>query len=112
MKVVIVSDTHIPKKGHNLPTRLLKELGTADHIIHGGDWSTMKVYEKLASYAPVTGVHGNIDEDNVIDEFPDKQVIKLNGYKIGIVHGHGSGKTTERSEERRVGNEKGERSEP
>lgn len=95
MKVVIVSDTHMPKKGNSLPEKLLKELETVDHIIHAGDWSTIEVYEKLASYAPVTGIQGNVEEDEIMDKFPDKQLLTLNGYTIGIVHGHGSGKTTE-----------------
>lgn len=96
MKVVIVSDTHMPKRGNSLPGKLLKELETADHIIHAGDWSTIGTYEKLVSYAPVTGVHGNVEENGIMDKFPDKQLLTLNGYTIGIVHGHGSGKTTER----------------
>lgn len=96
MKVVILSDTHMPKKGVHFPKRLLAELSTADHIIHAGDWSTMEVFEELATYAPVTGVYGNVDDERIIEAFPDKQIITLNGYTIGVVHGHGSGKTTDR----------------
>jgi putative phosphoesterase len=86
----------MPKRGDLLPERFLQELERADHIIHAGDWSAIDVYKKLADYAPVTGVHGNVDDALIREEMPDKKVITLNGFRIGIVHGHGSGKTTDR----------------
>lgn len=38
MKIVILGDTHIPKRAKHLPKRLLTELKTADAIIHTGDF--------------------------------------------------------------------------
>lgn len=96
MKVVILSDTHLPKRGTQLPERLLQELKSADQIIHAGDWSTIEVYEELVTYAPVFGVCGNVEDAKIFEELPDKQVVELNGYMIGIIHGHGNGKTTDR----------------
>ncbi|QQK78370.1 metallophosphoesterase [Salicibibacter cibarius] len=96
MKVIVVSDTHMKGKVPKLPFRLRQELEDVDFIIHAGDWSTLGVYDALAAYAPVEGVHGNIDDDGVRVRFPAKQVLELNGYSIGIVHGHGHGNSTER----------------
>ncbi|WP_252189189.1 hypothetical protein [Rossellomorea vietnamensis] len=36
MKIVIVSDTHMPGKGRGLPPILQKDLMESDLIIHGG----------------------------------------------------------------------------
>lgn len=96
MKVVILSDTHIKNKNKALPSKFLEELLDADYIIHAGDWSDITVYEELADYAPVFGVHGNVEDAEILQKFPDKKIITLHGYKIGIVHGHGEGKTTEK----------------
>ncbi|WP_342536809.1 metallophosphoesterase family protein [Sporosarcina sp. FSL K6-3508] len=96
MKVVILSDTHMPKRGGMFPERFINELDQADHIIHAGDWSTLEVYETLSEYAPVTGVQGNIDDEQIIEKMPEREIITLKGFRIGIVHGHGSGKTTDR----------------
>ncbi|MBY0223879.1 metallophosphoesterase family protein [Mammaliicoccus sciuri] len=96
MKVVILSDTHMPKKGSVLPERFLNELDQADHIIHAGDWSTLEVYDILSAYAPVTGVQGNVEDEHIREKMPEREVITLEGFRIGIVHGHGSGKTTDR----------------
>lgn len=50
----------------------------------------------LAHYAEVRGVYGNVDPDDITEKLPAQEVVHVNGYKIGIVHGHGDKKTTER----------------
>ncbi|WP_096435094.1 metallophosphoesterase family protein [Alteribacter populi] len=94
MKIVVVSDTHIPKRAQRLPSRLLHELRSADQIIHAGDWQSLEVYEQLKQYAPVNGVFGNTDNEDIIRVFPDKKIVNVNGFKIGIIHGHGKKMTT------------------
>ena len=96
MIVVVTSDTHMPKRGKKLPTQLLAECRTADLIIHAGDWSTVDVYHELSKYADVKGVHGNIDSGEVIELFPAKELLEIEGMRIGVVHGHGDKKTTEK----------------
>lgn len=96
MKVVVTADTHLPKKGKQLPIRLVQELETTDLIIHAGDWSSMDVYHELSEYAPVKGVYGNIDNTDIKEYFPYKELLEISGYKIGITHGHGEKKTTEK----------------
>ncbi|WP_156643649.1 metallophosphoesterase family protein [Lentibacillus sp. JNUCC-1] len=97
MHIVILSDTHMPKAAQKLPKQLIEALKSADHIIHAGDWSTMDVYETLKNYAPVTGVYGNNDNDDIRAVFSDRAVVEFSGFpKIGVVHGHGTGKTTEK----------------
>lgn len=56
----------------------------------------MDVYNELATFAPITGVYGNVDDNHVKDQLSAKKIITLNGFKIGITHGDGQGKTTER----------------
>ncbi|MGP4069035.1 metallophosphoesterase family protein [Halobacillus sp. B29] len=97
MKIVVLSDTHMPKKGKSLPGRLVGELPSADAIIHAGDWQTKEVVEELKGYGPpVYGVYGNVDGKDIQSVFPYKQTIELNGFRIGLIHGHGEKKTTEK----------------
>ena len=96
MNIVVISDTHLPKRNKGLPTRLLEQLKDADLIIHAGDWTTIDVYKELQSYARVEGVYGNVDGQEIIELLPLKKMVEVNGYKIGITHGHGKGKTTEK----------------
>ncbi|MCA0754223.1 metallophosphoesterase [Paenibacillus sp. N4] len=92
MKIVVVSDTHMPRMNKKLPDRLLRELKTAKAIIHAGDWTNLSVYESLAAFAPVYGVAGNNDGADIIHKFGFRRLIELDGVKMGIVHGHGTGK--------------------
>ncbi|MGR9048039.1 metallophosphoesterase family protein [Halobacillus faecis] len=96
MKIIVLSDTHMPKKAKKLPKRFLEELVNVDAIIHAGDWQTFELYETLKDYAPVHGVYGNVDGEEIQSEFPAKQMLEWEGYRIGIVHGHGEKKTTEK----------------
>ena len=96
MKIVVLSDTHMPKKAKQLPERLLQELPGADVIIHAGDWQTLDVYEQLNTFAPVHGVYGNVDGEEIKAQFPYKQILEFEGRRIGLIHGHGEKKTTEK----------------
>lgn len=96
MKIIVLSDTHIPKRAKSLPNRLLDELKDANLIIHAGDWQTIDVYNQLTTFAKVEGVYGNVDDDNIKEMFPENQIVEVSGFKIGITHGHGTGKTTEK----------------
>jgi putative phosphoesterase len=91
MKIIVVSDTHMPRSSRQLPNRLVQELRTADLILHAGDWTSEEVYEELARYAPVEGVAGNNDGEAVASRFGCRKKLQLpGGVTIGLVHGHGA----------------------
>ncbi|ASN06192.1 metallophosphoesterase family protein [Virgibacillus necropolis] len=96
MEILVTADTHISDKSKQLPTNLIAACKTADLIIHAGDWKSVEVYKTLSNYAEVKGVYGNVDSDDIKEQFPAQQIVEVNGYKIGIVHGHGEKKTTEK----------------
>ncbi|MFC4410398.1 metallophosphoesterase family protein [Chungangia koreensis] len=96
MKIVILGDTHMPKMGKKFPERLRKELDNADLILHTGDWQTIDVVENLSVYAPIKGVVGNVDGEDIQKRFPEKLIVELPSLRIGLTHGHGRGKTTEK----------------
>jgi len=96
MKIIVLSDTHMPKRAKELPAVLVRDLETADLIIHAGDWQVPSVYSMLSAFAKVEGVHGNVDDEEIKSLFPAKKMIKAGNFSFGLVHGHGTGKTTER----------------
>jgi hypothetical protein len=89
MLIGVISDTHIPYRAKQLPEIVLNKLKGVDLIIHAGDWQTLKVYEILRRLAPVEGVAGNTDEEEVVRQFGWKKIIPVGSYRIGVVHGHG-----------------------
>lgn len=101
MKIIVVSDTHMPRMAKWLPARLARELGSADLILHAGDWTSESVYEQLRQYAPVEGVAGNNDGEAIAARFGYRKTIACGKLKVGLVHGHSpkAGTTAQRQAE-------------
>lgn len=95
IKIIALSDTHMPRMAKQLPSKLVEELKDADLILHAGDWQTMNVYEELNAFAPVEGVCGNVDHDELIEKFGMQKILDIGRFRIGLVHGHGKKGTTE-----------------
>ncbi len=95
MRIVVLSDTHMPRSAKSLPSPVVKALGTADYILHAGDWTTPAIADMLAKHAPLEGVAGNNDGQELVKQFGYKKLLELGGIRIGIVHGHGVQGTTE-----------------
>lgn len=51
MRVLVIADTHMPKKAKEWPEELDKAFAEADYIIHAGDWQSLDVWEDLRQYA-------------------------------------------------------------
>ena len=83
-------------KSKKIPSQLVQDLKTADLIIHAGDWQTMGVYKEFSKYARVEGVVGNVDDPDIQQHLREKEILWLNGFKIGVIHGHGQKMTTEK----------------
>ncbi|WP_336772155.1 metallophosphoesterase family protein [Paenibacillus sp. MMO-58] len=88
MKIVVVSDTHMPRMAKAFPPRLLAELANADLILHAGDWTSSDVFKELSKFAPVKGVAGNNDGETIVKKLGFKKIVNAGGKRIGLVHGH------------------------
>jgi len=95
MKIVVISDTHMPGRAKELPQPLLAALPEADLILHAGDWSDWSVYELLSGYAPVEGVTGNTDPGSIGRKLGYSRIVEADGFRFGLVHGHIGSKSTE-----------------
>lgn len=96
MKIIVLGDTHIPKRAKILPQLIKEECKTSDLIIHVGDWQTVEVYEDLKAFGKVEGVFGNVDSPDLKKVLAKQKLLFIQGKKIGIIHGDGKGLTTER----------------
>jgi putative phosphoesterase len=65
MRIVVLSDTHAPRRWKSCPPEVASQLRGADLILHAGDVCTAEVLDELAQYAPVTAVVGNNDGPDV-----------------------------------------------
>jgi len=90
MKIVVLSDTHIPYAAAQLPEKVCEVLEQADAIIHAGDYAAASVIDNLQSIADFYGVHGNMDSMAIRNRVPKEIIINLGGFAICVVHGWGS----------------------
>lgn len=88
-RIGVIADTHIPARAKELPAKIYEVFQGVDLIIHAGDVVEMNVIQDLRSIAEVIAVYGNMCSAEVQEEFPYKCVVHVNGFKIGVVHGHG-----------------------
>lgn len=90
MKIVVISDTHIPNKAKDLPKTVWDEFNTSGVCIHAGDWVSKSFYMRLVEKIEVHGVHGNMDNLDLMEMLPKKKIVDLYGVRIGITHGCGA----------------------
>lgn len=55
-----------------------------------GDFTAVSVLEELCTLAPVTAVHGNMDEWELHDALPQRATVEVDGLRIGLVHDPGA----------------------
>ncbi len=84
--VGLISDTHVPKKAHCLPPKVLEIFQKVDYIIHAGDLVELAVVDELEQLAPVLAVQGNMDGIDVTEAFPKLNSLKVFDWKIGVMH--------------------------
>ena len=90
MKVVVLSDTHAPRRWHGCPPAVAEHLTGADVILHAGDVCTAGVLDELSEYAPVRAVLGNNDGADVAAwGAPDELRFELDGLPVAMAHDAG-----------------------
>ncbi|MGD0557392.1 MAG: metallophosphoesterase family protein [Streptosporangiaceae bacterium] len=89
-RVLVLSDTHAPRRWKSCPPAVAKELRSADLILHAGDVCTASVLSELCDYAPVHAVMGNNDGPDVASwGAPDTLTMDIEGLTVGMIHDSG-----------------------
>ena len=89
MKIGVLSDTHASSFAQ-LRERILTALAGVDLIVHAGDFVAKDVLDGLKQLGEVKAVWGNMDSDEIKRILPEKELLEIEGRKIGIIHGWGS----------------------
>jgi uncharacterized protein len=92
-RLVVLADTHIPKRARGLPFQVLEELTQADAIIHLGDFTTHDVVIQLKCFAPLYAVSGNNDDTDIRNLYGPRSVLTIGNRRIVLIHGHTGGST-------------------
>ena len=91
MRIVVLSDTHAPRRWKSCPPAVAAQLRGADLILHAGDVCTAAVLDELAQYAPVTAVAGNNDGPDVAAWGAAATAsLTADGLRVAMIHDSGA----------------------
>jgi hypothetical protein len=91
MRLVLMSDTHLPGRAGDLPPQLWAAVDAADVVVHAGDWVSLTFLSRLEGRlagrgARLIGVYGNNDGDDVRARLPEVARAQLAGVRLAVVH--------------------------
>ncbi|MDG4787448.1 metallophosphoesterase [Micromonospora sp. WMMD1102] len=97
MRLVLMADTHVPKRARDLPPQLWAAVDEADVVVHAGDWVHEPLLDVLESRAArLVGVHGNNDGPRLRARLPEVARVELAGLRVAVVHETGPAAGRER----------------
>jgi hypothetical protein len=90
-RMLLLADTHVPKRARHLPDAVLKAVDEADIVVHAGDWVDLATLELLESRSrSFTGVYGNNDGPELRARLPEIARLTVEDVEIAIIHETGA----------------------
>ncbi len=98
IRVLLMSDTHLPRRAKDLPAPLWDEVERADLVVHAGDWVDVATLDRLAARSRrLLACWGNNDGPELRARLPEVARATIEGVRLAVVHETGS---KDRREER------------
>lgn len=96
MKLLLMADTHVPRRARDLPEQLWRDAEEADVVVHAGDWVCVELLDALlARTRRLIGVFGNNDGPSLRARLPEVATVELDGVRLGVVHETGAARGRE-----------------
>jgi uncharacterized protein len=87
MRLVLIADTHVPKRARDLPSPVWAAVEAADVVIHAGDWVDEAFLDRLETRCGrLVGVYGNNDGPALRARLPEIADVELDGLRVSVVH--------------------------
>ena len=97
MRLVVMADTHVPKRARDLPPELWAAVDAADVVVHAGDWVDVALLDALeARSRRLIAVYGNNDGPALRRRLPEVARADLDGVRLAVVHETGGREGRER----------------
>ncbi|RWZ61092.1 metallophosphoesterase [Labedella populi] len=89
--VLLLADTHLPKRAKVLPDAVLEAIDGVDIVVHAGDWVDAETLDLLETRAArLIGVVGNNDGADLRARLPEVARAAVDGVRLAVVHETGS----------------------
>jgi uncharacterized protein len=97
VRVLLLADTHVPRRARDLPDRVWAEVRDADVVVHAGDWVEPGLLDLLEQRARrLVAVFGNNDGAELRRRLPEVARETIGGVRFAVVHETGDAKGRER----------------
>jgi putative phosphoesterase len=91
MRLLLIADSHVPKRARDLPARVWDEVARADVVLHAGDWVEPPLLDALeARSRRLVGCWGNNDGAELRSRLPERADATLGGVRFTVVHETGA----------------------
>ncbi len=93
MLIAVISDTHMPRGGRQLPDACVERIAGADLVLHAGDFTSATTFAEIELIGgPLLAVHGNVDEEELRRRLPAERIVGAGGARIAMTHDAGPAK--------------------
>ena len=91
MELLLIADTHVPKRAKELPAAVWDQVARVDVVVHAGDWMTPPLLDELEGRAArLLACWGNNDGDELRRRLPERADATLDGVRFTVVHETGA----------------------
>lgn len=91
MRLLLLADTHVPRRAPDLPAQVWAEVARADVVLHAGDWVAPELLDTLsAKAARLVACWGNNDGPVLRSRLPERADVLLEGLHFTVVHETGA----------------------
>ena len=95
--VLLLADTHVPKRAKDLPAEVWDAVEAADVVVHAGDWVDVALLDELEERSQsLVACYGNNDGPHLRARLPEVARIELDGLRLAVVHETGGTEGRER----------------
>ena len=97
MRLVLLADTHLPRRARDLPAEVWAAVDAADVVVHAGDWVSEALLDVLVERSRrLVACYGNNDGPRLRARLPLVDRVELDGLRLGVVHETGPATGRER----------------
>ena len=90
-RLLLIADTHVPKRAKDLPAEVWKAVEAAYVVIHAGDLVEPSLLERLEERAGrLVAVYGNNDGAELRARLPEVARVTIDGVRLAVVHETGA----------------------